>query len=142
MLLEHCSDETLLNVRVAVHVKVQNLATFLKKFKNVAILVYPLLQIPFNQILNDTKLVKQKSRVKDIQIDCVIQPHPDDRTHLTNTEVTSPNINEMSYIMNMENRPPDKERDKPLRPSQNPTNPQKSKTSVFIVGDSMIKKVD
>ena len=45
--------------------------------------------------------------------------------------------------MNKENRPPDKERDKPPPPpSQKPTNPQKSKTSVFIVGDSMIKKVD
>ena len=56
--------------------------------------------------------------------------------------VTSSNINEVSHIMNKENRPPDKERDKPPPPSQNPTNPQKSKTSVFIVGDSMIKKVD
>ena len=44
--------------------------------------------------------------------------------------------------MNKENRPPDNERDKPPPPSQNSTNPQKSKTSVFIVGDSMIKKVD
>ena len=37
---------------------------------------------------------------------------------------------------------PDIERDKPPPPSQNPANPQKSKTSVFIVGNSMIKKVD
>ena len=44
--------------------------------------------------------------------------------------------------MNQENRPPDKERDKSPAPSQNPTNPPKSKTSVFIVGDSMMKKVD
>ena len=44
--------------------------------------------------------------------------------------------------MNKENRPPDKERDKQPPPSQNPTNLQKSKTSVFIVEDSMIKKVD
>ena len=44
--------------------------------------------------------------------------------------------------MNKNNRPPDKERDKPPPPSQNPTNPQKSNTSVFIVGDSMIKKID
>ena len=44
--------------------------------------------------------------------------------------------------MNKENRPPDKERDKPPPPSQNPINPQKSKASVFIVGDIMIKKVD
>ena len=36
----------------------------------------------------------------------------------------------------------DKERDKPPPPSQNQTIPQKSKASVFIVGDSMIKKVD
>ena len=48
----------------------------------------------------------------------------------------------MSHVVNNENRPPDKERNKPPPPSQNPTNPQKSKTSVFIVGDSMIKKVD
>ena len=44
--------------------------------------------------------------------------------------------------MSKKSRPPDKERDKPPPPSQNPTNPRKSKTSVFIVGDSMIKKVD
>ena len=48
----------------------------------------------------------------------------------------------MNHIINKENRSPDKERDKPQPPSQNPTNPQKSKTLVFIVGDSMIKKVD
>ena len=79
--------------------------------------------------------------MKNIQIDIVIQAHPDKRTHLANTEVTTPNIREMSH---KGNRPPDKERDKPPPPSQNPTNPQKSKskTSVFIVGDSMIKKVD
>ena len=80
--------------------------------------------------------------MKDVQIDSVIQVHPDETTHLTNTEITSSDINEMSHVMNKENRPPDKERDKPSPPSQNPTNPQKSKTSVFIVGDSMIKKVD
>ena len=44
-----------------------------------------------------TKLAKQNSRVKDIQIDRVIQVHPDERTHLTNTEDTSPDINEMSH---------------------------------------------
>ena len=49
-----------------------------------------------------TKLAEQKSRVKDIQIDRDIQAHPDERTHLTNTEVTSPNINEMSHVMNKE----------------------------------------
>ena len=48
----------------------------------------------------------------------------------------------MSHVMNKENRPPVKERDKPAPRSQNPTNPQKSKPTVFIVGDSMIKKVD
>ena len=80
--------------------------------------------------------------MKDVQVDSVIQADPDETTHLTNTGVTSSNINELSHIINKENRPPDKERDKPPPPSQNPTNPQKSKTSVFIVGDSMIKKVD
>ena len=64
------------------------------------------------------------------------------RTHLTNTEVASSNINELSYVVSKENRPPDKETDKPQRPSQNPTNLQKSKASVFIVEDSLIKKVD
>ena len=44
--------------------------------------------------------------------------------------------------MNKENRSPDKERDKPPPLSQNSTNPPKFKASVFIVGDSMIKKVD
>ena len=58
-----------------------------------------------------TKLAKQKSRVKEIQIDSVIQAHTDETTHLTNTEVTSSNINEMSHVMNKENRPTDKERD-------------------------------
>ena len=89
-----------------------------------------------------TKFAKKRSRVKDVQIDSVIQADPDETTHLTNTGVTSSNTNEVSHKINKENRPPDKERDKPPPPSQNPTNPQKSKTSVFIVGDSMIKKVD
>ena len=89
-----------------------------------------------------TKLAKQKSRVKDVQVDSVNQAHPDETKHLPNTGVTSSNINEMSHIINKENQPPDKERDKPQPPSQNPTNLQKSKTLVFIVGDSMIKKVD
>ena len=80
--------------------------------------------------------------MKDIQIDSVIQAHPEERMHLNNTEVTSSDIKEMSHVMNKENRPPDKERDKPPPPSRNPTNPQKSKTSVFIFGDSMIKNVD
>ena len=44
--------------------------------------------------------------------------------------------------MNEENRSPDKEGDKPSQPSQTPTKPPKSKTSAFIVDDSMIKKVD
>ena len=70
-----------------------------------------------------TKLAKQKSRVKDIQVDSVIQADPDETTtHLTNTGFISLNINEMSHIMNKENRLPDKERDKPPPPSQNPTN--------------------
>ena len=80
--------------------------------------------------------------MKDAHINGVIQAHPDERMHFNKTEVTFLNINEMSHVMNKGNRPPDKERDKPPPPSQNPTNPQKSKTSVFIVGDSMIKKVD
>ena len=86
-----------------------------------------------------TKLTKQKSRLRDIQTDRVIQEHPDERTHLTNTEVTSSNINKMRHVVNKENPPPDKERDNSPPPSQNPTNPPKS---VFIVGDSMIQNVD
>ena len=34
-----------------------------------------------------TKLARQKSRVKGIQIDSVIQEHADERMHLINTEV-------------------------------------------------------
>lgn len=45
----------------------------------------------------------------------------------------------MKDVMNKENRPPHKERDKL---TQNLTNPPKCKASVFIVRDSMIKKVD
>ena len=51
MSLEHCSDAIPVNTKVADYVKVQNSTTFLKKMKNVAILVYPLLQIPSNQIM-------------------------------------------------------------------------------------------
>ena len=80
--------------------------------------------------------------MKDVQVDSVIQAGPDETTHLTKIGDTFSNINEVSHIMNKENRAPDKERDKPPPRSQNSTNPQKSKTSVFIVGDSMIKKVD
>ena len=47
----------------------------------------------------------------------------------------------MSYVLNKENRPLHKERNKPPL-SQNSTNPQKSKTSVLIVRDSIVKKVD
>ena len=80
--------------------------------------------------------------MNDVQVNSVIQSNPDEATHLTNTGVTSSNINEISHIKNKENRSADKERDKPPPLSQNSTNPQKSKTSVFITGDSMIKKVD
>ena len=52
MSLERCSDKTLVNVKVVIHVKVRDSTTFLKKMKNVAILVYPLLQIPSNQVMN------------------------------------------------------------------------------------------
>ena len=89
-----------------------------------------------------TKLSNQKSRVKDIQIDGVIQADLDERTHLINTEVTSSNTNEMSHVITDENLPTDKERDKPPPATQNPTSAQKSKTSVFIVGNTMIKKVN
>ena len=61
---------------------------------------------------------------------------------VTNTEVTFSNINKISHVMNKDNRSSYKERDKLPPTSQNPTKPKKFKTSVFIVGDSMIKKVD
>ena len=48
----------------------------------------------------------------------------------------------MNHVINKDNRPADKGKGKAPPPYQNPTNPKKSKTSVFIVGDSMIKKVD
>ena len=144
MSLEHCSDKTPVNAKVVVHVKVRNSITFLKKNEercDTCIFTTSNPIQPDNEC-QFTKLAKQKSKVKDIQIDSVIQADPDETTHLTNTEVTSSNINEMSHIMNKENGPPDKERDKPPPLSQNLTNPQKSKTSVVIVGDSLIKKVD
>ena len=46
--------------------------------------------------------------MKDVQIDSIIQAHPDERTHLTNTEVKSSNITEMSHVMNKENQSLDK----------------------------------
>ena len=143
MSLEHCSDKTPVNAKV-VHVKVRNSTTFLKKNEERCDTSIFTTSNPI-QLDNEcqfTKLSKQKSRVKDIQIDNVIQADPDETTHLTNTEITSSNINEMSHIINKENGPPDKERDKPPPLSQNLTNPQKSKTSVVIVGESMIKKFD
>ena len=52
MSLQHCSDEAPVNAKVAVHVKVRNSTRFLKKMKKVEILVYELLQISSNQIMN------------------------------------------------------------------------------------------
>ena len=51
MSLEHWSKATPVNPKIAVHVKVQNSTKFLKKMKNVAILVYPLLEMPSNQTI-------------------------------------------------------------------------------------------
>ena len=45
-----------------------------------------------------------------MHIDSVVQAHPDEKTHLINTEVTSSNINEMSHVMNKENWPTVKEK--------------------------------
>ena len=50
-----------------------------------------------------TKLAKQRSRVKDVQADSVIQTDPGETTHLTNTGITSSNINEARHIINKEN---------------------------------------
>ena len=70
------------------------------------------------------KLAKQKSRVKDIQTDNVVQAHSDETARLTKTEVASSNITEMNQVMNKENRSPDK----PPPSPENPTNSQKPKT--------------
>ena len=91
MSLEHCSDDTPVNAKVVVHVKVRNSTTFLKKNEErrdtcIATTSNPVQSDNERQL---TKLAKQKSRVKDIQIDRVIQAHPGERTHLTNTEVHS-----------------------------------------------------
>ena len=74
--------------------------------------------------------------------DSVTQAQSDETMHLTNTEVAFSNINEMSHVMNKKNRSSDKKTGKSQPPSQNPTKPQKYKTSLFIVGDSMIQKID
>ena len=72
--------------------------------------------------------------MKDVQVDSVIQADPDETTHSTNTGVTSSNINEVSHLMNKENRPPDKKRDKAAPPSQNPTNPKNLKHQCSSLG--------
>ena len=41
--------------------------------------------------------------MNDVQVNSVIQSNPDEATHLTNTGVTSSNINEISHIKNKEN---------------------------------------
>ena len=74
--------------------------------------------------------------------DSVTQAQSDETMHLTNTEVAFSNTNEMSHVMNKKNRSSDKKTGKSQPPSQNPTKPPKYKTSLFIVGDSMIKKID
>ena len=67
--------------------------------------------------------------MKDVvQIDSVVEERLDEITHMTNTKVTSSNINKMSHVVNEENQPPIK-----------PTNLQKSKSSVSIAEDSKIK---
>ena len=86
MSLEHCSDTTPMNRKVAVHVKVWNSTKFLKKkeFRDTCISTASNLI----QSSNDgqfTKLAKQKSRMKDIQIDNVILAHPNKTKRLTNT---------------------------------------------------------
>ena len=86
MSLEHGSDETLVNAKVVIHeihVKVQYSTTFLKKNEE-RCTTYT--STTSNPIQSDnehqfTKLAKEKSRVKDIQIDSVIQTHPDERMH-------------------------------------------------------------
>ena len=82
-----------------------------------------------------TKLAKKRSRVKDVKGDSAIQPDPNpETTHLTNTGVTSSNMNEVSHILNKENRPLDKERDKLPPPCQNSTNPKNLKHQCSSLG--------
>ena len=69
-----------------------------------------------------------------MQIDSVTQADSDETTHLTNTKVTSSNINQMRHIINEENRPRDKERDKPPLPSKNPTDPKNLKHECPLLG--------
>ena len=59
--------------------------------------------------------------------------------HLVKTEVTSSNINEISHVITIIDILIKK--DKPL-PISKPTKLQKSEQSVFIIEDSMIKKVN
>ena len=75
MSLEYCSDATTVNAKVAVHVKVQNSTKILKKNGERPVTC---ISITSNPIQSDnerqfTKLAKKKSRVKDMQIDSVIQ---------------------------------------------------------------------
>ena len=95
MSLEHCWVETPVNAIVAVHVKVRNsrnISEVNEEHYDTCIFTTS------NSIQSDnnhqfTKLAKQKSRVKDVQVDSVNQAHPDETKHLPNTGVTSSNIN-------------------------------------------------
>ena len=72
--------------------KVRNSTKVMKQMKNVAILIYPLLQMPSNQIMI-ASLQNYQSKKTDIQTDSVIQAPPNETTHFTNTEVVSSNKN-------------------------------------------------
>ena len=126
MSLEHCSDETQ-------SPRLDNISEKNEERRDICI------STTSNPIRSDnkcqfTKLARQNSRVKYIQIDSVIQAHPDERTHLTNTEVTSSDINEMNHVMNKGNRPPNKERDKPPPPSQTQLTTKNLKRQCSSVG--------
>ena len=85
---EHCSDATLVNAEVAVHVKVRNVTKFLKKKKNeescdTCIPITP------NPIQSDhnrqfTKLAKKKAEQKIDKLIVFLKHIPDETTHLTN----------------------------------------------------------
>ena len=85
---EHCSDATLVNAEVAVHVKVRNVTKFLKKKKNeescdTCIPITP------NPIQSDhnrqfTKLAKKKAEQKIDKLIGFLKHIPDETTHLTN----------------------------------------------------------
>ena len=113
---EHCSDATLVNAEVAVHVKVRNVTKFLKKKKKNEESCDTCIPITPNPIQSDhnrqfTKLAKKKAEQKIDKLIVFLKHIPDETTHLTNKEVTFAIMDEMSHVMNKDNQSSDKERE-------------------------------